>query len=68
MREVGCDPALIFSHATLVTINEHAPLVTEIRGITRYRLRGQAKREIVVTGKTGVTRSACAVGPNNGPP
>jgi len=55
LREVGCDPALIFSHATLVTMNEHAPLLTEIRGITRYRLRGQAKREIVVTGKTGVS-------------
>ena len=46
---------MIFSHATLVTMNEHAPLLTEIRGITRYRLRGQAKREIVVTGKTGVS-------------
>lgn len=55
LRDVGCDPAAVLSHATLVSISEYAPLVTEIRGITRYRLRGRVDRQIVVTGKTGIS-------------
>ena len=54
LRDAGCDASATFSHAALVSIGRHAPLVLSVDGVTRYRLRGRTSSEIVLVSRTGV--------------
>lgn len=53
LQEAGMDATSALSHAVLVAIHEHAALLTRVRGVTRYRLRGEGTREVIVIRKTG---------------